>query len=400
MLPEIAVRTSNFPKESFLMDVGDPASFDVGLQMRKLHQSNGSVELWLEETRDEVIAHAQEYSFQSPILPYHDIAIREIGGHLEVTCKGEPLLSAVNSNEREGVVKEVVGRVVDFLVEASPGSMAVMTSPMGWTNLYFSDGEPRVFREGQTYVFLKSDCGLRAFTLRTDFDLSQNEALMRFFNGQSGGRGLYWEAKERIKEVVSNVALLEPISGRPREINEVLEAMVQVRGSDLLWKENSVGLYRRLIANPNFLAQWEEEEGSIGQVVNRLIDEFEEYVLDACELPDSYHLIRDHLKKTVLAVSRAVRRLGPFSGSVDFESQRGRLTMLMTERDYHDEIAYLNRASGCRGQARVAGQLFSVQSESSAEEAVEDGFCPICGFRLDSSGYCPICGQTFTMKAD
>lgn len=224
-----------------------------------------------QQIEQDVQAFKVEYLVEQPVFPIV-LEKRKYKGKDSIVGKlygGKSIVEATDERERDGVVKKSVSEIQKYLLSADPGSMAVMTSPKGWSGY---DGI--TYPDTQTYCYqVQQDGSIRGFTLKTDMTLAQNEELLKKLGVDEK---VFEEGKDQktgIKRVVENVAFIS--SDKGKSIEDVAQIIKQTKGSevayvDSLKQSRTFTEMITLLKNPDSL--W-----TLDSTVQNLVDSWKEY---------------------------------------------------------------------------------------------------------------------------
>jgi hypothetical protein len=127
------------------------------------------------------------------------------------------IVEITSEEERGGSVKESIGRIKEFLLNAPEGSIAVMASPLGPTG--FKDQDGRGVDYVDSYFFIVQNQGDKIinYTIKTDFNLAKVRKVL----GQLTGGEIPVGAP--LEEYVKTLALIKPgSSDGPQNIFDVV----------------------------------------------------------------------------------------------------------------------------------------------------------------------------------
>lgn len=224
-----------------------------------------------QQIEQDVQAFKIEYLVEQPVFPIVLDKAKQNGKDRIVgkLYGGKSIVDATDVRERDGVVKKSVENIEAFLLKATPGSMAVMTSPSGWSGY---DGIK--YPDVQTYCYqVQKDGSIRGFTLKTDLTLSQNEELMKKLGIDEKVFEDKVEQETGIKRVVESVAFISPEDDK--SIEDIANIIRQIKGSevayvDSLKKNRTFTEMIDLLRNPDSL--W-----TLDGTVQGLVDKWKEY---------------------------------------------------------------------------------------------------------------------------
>lgn len=232
--------------------------FDVHLQTAMLFDELSAddapdarrekLDLWLTRTDRDIVTFDVEYLARGLTFPISYKVISEEGRVIDPVYQKD-VVEMISADERNGVVKETVEeKLVPFFLIAPEGSVAVMTSPEGWSGLYAPQVDPRspkkpiIFPDSQTYVYQKVGDEIVGFTFRTDFSDEEHREVIKKLSGVE----LPLDAE--IEKYVASVALLTPQEDFQPDIRLVAEVMREIRrkktGKEYAWFDKDGGVER------------------------------------------------------------------------------------------------------------------------------------------------------------
>ncbi len=177
------------------------------------------------------------------------------------------LVDTTTEQERYGSVKNSLINVENFLLSASPGSVAIMSSPEGWSGFNGIN-----YEDSQTYIWqVQKDGRVRGFTVRTDMTLEENKRLLialgvdeEKLNGQS--------QQEKIVNIVANPVFLDARkNGKNWEIEDMVGVIKYVKRSDAVYKDKEFSQVYEALKNPEHL--W-----TLDEATKSLTDNLKEYI--------------------------------------------------------------------------------------------------------------------------
>lgn len=254
--------------------------------------SNGvSFEESIKQIEQDVQGFKIEYLVQKPVFPIV-LDRGEYNGEERLVGSlygGKPLSEATSEDEREGVVKQSVVEIESILLEAKPGTMVVMTSPKGESGYQNKDGvlekankndlasgkaKVVTYPDSQTYCFqVQIDGKIRGFTLKSDMDIFQNEELLKRLGIAEDQLPKVSNSMDRIKQVISNYAVLSPSEGK--KIEDIADIIENIKGDktafvDTNGKGRTFDEARALLKNP-------EDLWTLDTLTQSLVDRFRKY---------------------------------------------------------------------------------------------------------------------------
>lgn len=140
------------------------------------------------------------------------------------------LIDTVSNKERRGAVEQSVTKVEEFLLGAEPGSIAILTSPDGWSGF-----EGITYQDTQTYIWrIMGDGRPMGFGVRTDMNLSQNRQFLKAFGKDISNVGTL---NDQIVEVVANHVLINVKPGqKPWHFEDVVDILKKIKASTFAYK--------------------------------------------------------------------------------------------------------------------------------------------------------------------
>lgn len=290
------------------------------------------------------------------------------------------LVDTTTEQERNGAVKKSLQKIENFLVDAKPGSIAVMISPPGWSGF---DGIN--YEDTQTYIFqVRKDGTLRGFAVRTDMDINDNKNLLVAL-GKSREEVEKGSEVDDVVGIVSSPVLIEGGKGKDWEIEEVVKVIEYVKGSDVAYKSKRFSEIYKLLENPEHL--W-----TLDSKTQKLVDGLKDFT--RAKFADGSLTRQDFeiaLGLTVLKLAHIVR------GGSDSISNETNAMPMRHKQDipYHVILQDMQSLPGCNGGGRA---LFdSVTPRWTTNGSMREWFnCPKCQYRADGpiGNICPGCFTT------
>lgn len=364
--------------------------FQTETQIRQLTKNlreGVPMEKSFQQIEQDIQAFKTEYLVEGPLFP---IVLEKVQreGKTRIAGKmygGKLWSDATDAVEREGTVKNSVLEMEEFLVDAAPGSMVLMTSPKGWSGY-----EGIKYPDTQSYVVrVQEDGSLRGFTFKTDMDLSQNEALLRKYGALEGESLEGINDKNKIKRIVSTVVKFYPEDSK--NIEDIAKDIQQIKGSDVAYKDTT-GQERYFSETMRLLAQ-PESLWTLDDVTQELVDNLKEYISYRVLSPDRdmSQDIRVALGHTVLRLMYRVRP--PVRGA---DMKMGAAYNPAEDRvlpfDPRREAAEMEKIGGCAGGGDAESSTVNSATPRRAvlggAEAKLDNSCS-CGSNLDNHYHCP-----------
>lgn len=339
---------------------------------------------WLAKTDKDIRGFGLEYLCEGLVFPItYRIAL--VGGQerLIAPLYGNKLMvDTVSSEERNGAVKKsLVGKIEPFLLKAPEGSIAVMTSPSGWSGMKDNQGRDIVYPDSQTYILQKRGNEIVGFTIRTDFTLKEHSELLRTLKILHGLDDTIPSEHESVAHFVETIVRVTP-SEETISIKDVVDTMRIVRlntstRDDAYKKRQWEEVYRDL-KRGNDLWQYDKR-------VEAMIAEFTQYVLSGMWTMED---VEEALAVTILRIARFLR------GGKGLN-----IAMHYAEPKYGDILKDVQSIPGCAG----GGSLTFVDSisprHSTTGETLNCVTCPFCQETVDAiltedAIVCPKCNKS------
>lgn len=342
---------------------------------------------WLSQTEEDIKGFILEYLCEGLVFPIH-YKIKEEEGRLTAPLYADKdIEDTVTSEERNGVVKQSVQRIKSFFLKSPTGSLAIMTSPAGWSGLEDIEGRPIIYPDSQTYILQKMGEDVFGFTVRTDFRLKEHRELLRRLHMQD-----LLSENASVCDYVENVVGIAPIE-KPMEIKDIVDLMRDVRSEspdgslfaykNRLWAEIYRDLGRR------------EELWRFDERTKIMVEDFKDYILFHNL---SKEAIKEALAVTILRIARFLRG----------EKRGG---YFPTETHPHPSLSYgrilkeVQALPGCAGggsSKNLINSLTPRQTET-ADGVLKCVTCPFCKETVDAiltedKIICPKCNKSANRK--
>lgn len=281
-----------------------------------------------------------EYPLQRLVFPiFLDIQQREgVKRLVAPRYNNQVYTDLISEQERKGWVRRSIRQIEEFLAEAEEGSMAILVSPPGWSDLDDRQGGEIIFADNQIYIYKKEKKGVTARTLRTDMDLEESESFLEQFEVPIPDPQKY-PTEERIVNIVSSPIFLR--SSNLNTFEAVVDVIKRVKREKFAYKNRS---FDEILYDLSLREKLLELNQDIQKYAEPIIKEFSEYVLRKLRQvsEDAVDGVEKELGKAILRIHKAIK-----SGySSDFDI---RLTRVMTEEDYQQELKVLTEYKGCNG---------------------------------------------------
>lgn len=289
------------PKTGFLVSAQTEKLPKLLLNSPESSQNVG--ETWIQKATKDIQDYCVEYVMKKTYLPI-DAGFKIINGKRRLVSSDEYensiLVDLINSNERNGIVRESVMELEKLLNEESEGTIIVRTSPMGW------NGYTNSYQDTQTQVYYKQNGQIFAFGLRTKMSPVQSEELLMQLGTPLLGNREDMDQHKRICEItgINAVSKLQP--------QDIIRLVQQISGNtdangntfDQIWQDFSSRVsYKRFPVK-----------------IQSNINQFQEYVRKQFELyqTESSQFSMDQLVMN-LKMAIAVTLLQIIKPEVDFD---------------------------------------------------------------------------------
>lgn len=295
-----------------------------------------------------------EFIKSKTVLPHQnrfdvvDGVLRMVGNN------GRPLLDAISSKERRGLVLQASRTIESYLLAAPPNSFAVMMSPDGWSGYADRNGQGHNHLNCETLIFWKNQQGiLRGLTLVTDLKQDQTVKVMSSLGVSEQVLG--GSEEDRLANIVKNPALLSFPRSDITPFEYVLDKILAVRGRGqirLLQKDGAVEI--RSVEQTRADIKRFDELLLFDQKEEELIASLREFILGRIyqlgEKDIQDRIVRE-IERTVLSLAGEHLRKNPTVWKVQHSFPQGL-------DNFGPEIAFLQSRAGCpTGGSSVARTL-------------------------------------------
>lgn len=352
----------------------------------------------LKKTGEDFWGFYWEYLKRLSLLPIY-ANFKKIDGQRRVIAYrygDRPYEEIVGPVEREGAVKETVEEIVTILPNLPSGSMVVMTSPPGWSNL--GADHPC----SQTYVYKVNQNDLEALTIRSGMDLAESEEFLAILKGeeQDSFQSALLSKKERIKKTVKNLVILDGNEG-DHDFSEVIEAIREVRRGKPLLIDEEIGLdgqvakremrtfdqlYKQLESKDNLSLL----EKRIGLIINR----FEVWAKEKMN-----DLSADSLRQLALAIGETIYRMDQAIEQFETEKDEEQRAYLVYapfldfgQKEVEERLERIQAVGGCSGGGREGiSPLLGIEPKTKTVNG--ELYIECCGGYYKKGTICPTCGK-------
>ncbi|HUV71451.1 MAG TPA: hypothetical protein VMW25_00435 [Clostridia bacterium] len=298
-----------------------------------------AVDFCKKETVAEVRGFWQEFLRGFSVLPI-PIEKRQINGKEEIVVsysEEELFLDAIDEEEREGVVKASFIQITEFLKIAPEGSMVILVSPPGWSNLKDGAGRSITHLETHIYSYCIKKGEIEALTIVTDNSLEVDKDLVSWLSGQEYLTAL--GERERIKGVVGSPIFFNGDT-RSFSFEQLLEEIEFVKGSCFARGKITFAELRKQLAEKDHLL-----EGN--QVIKTLIVRLEKD-LELCLVDPSANSFIEVGKKIADALV-GIHTFSTETGSVQEVDWHYLDALLSNESRRYQAMEEISTLTGCSG---------------------------------------------------
>lgn len=377
----------------FLKNAGFQTKAQVDLLMQNI-KDGVPLEKSFQQIEQDIHAFKTEYLVEGPLFP---IVLNKVQKEGKTRIAGKLYadklwVDAIDEKERDGAVKQSVLEMEQFLIDARPGSLVMMTSPSGWSGY---DGI--TYPDTQTYaVEVQRDGSLRGFTLKTDMSLTQNKELLGRYRGLDHESLSNLNDKTAIKQLVSTVIKFYPED--KKKIEGIIQDIKHIKDNEVAYVD-SIGRSRYFLEMMEHLAN-PESLWTLDETTQELADKLKEYISYRIQQPDPTMAqdIRVALGYTILQLMYKVRP--PIRGA---EMRSGAVYHPSEEQtilpfDPRREAEEMSKIPGCAGGGNN-GKNGTVDSVTT-RRAILNGEASLgdkcsCGANLDNHYHCPGCNKKY-----
>jgi hypothetical protein len=335
------------------------------------------VDNWLDQTEQDIQGFKIEYLCEGLLFPIVlEKKVQDGKEQIVAPLYGDKrLLDTVSEEERNGSVKKTIEKVENFLLEAPAGSVALMTSPPGWSGF-----EGITYPDTQTYIWqVQEDGNIRGFTVRTDMDHEQNKQLLETFGMKKENLNSSNEHEE-LTNIVSHPVFL---SGEEKkcEIEDVVDVIQKIKGENAYKDRGFDEVYSQL-ENP-------EQLWTLDNTTRELVTQFREYVWDQIQngTGDRKKNIQKMLGVTVLKLAEKIRKIPSQHEELTVENSD---IFWMDERRYQGALQNIQQLGGCNGGGSD-GRSVMINSVtprfgviSTENKKTLSCTCPFCNKRVEA----------------
>lgn len=336
-----------------------------------------------------------EYPGEGVVLPnLVDIAAVKGKQRMVNSYNHKAIIPRISPAERNGATLRASEQVEQFLVQAEPGSVAVITSPIGWTGFKGVD-----YGDTQTLIYRKKDDGgLEGVTIVSDLTLEQNKRLLIEL-GVDAAKLDGKSESEIIAKVVENPALVSPFLGKSLTLEDVASKILDIRGDRDITLHLPSGINRRStvdmmsnIKKGDKLLEFDPEVEAIIKSFKEFVFEQEEYIEGESVLLN----IAQSMEDTLLGASEIIMQQAHPNKEVKTHSTYVPIRQRPQDRErIIDELAKLpGCASGFTStsvRAILRGSTYNIPSTGIGLESEK---CSKCFQRKETvCGVCNDCAE-------
>lgn len=209
--------------------------FNVRLQVDRFEKdikSGNSLDQAFQKIEQDIQGFKTEYLCEGLLFPIV-LDKQTVNGRKRVVSPlyaNQLLAETVSEKERRGAIKKSINAVEEFLISAPPGSMALLTSPDGWSG--FSG---ITYQDTQTYLWRVMENGKpMGFTVRTDMTLAQNQKLLEYLGNDLAKQG---STEDQLVEIVSTPIFIRSLPGQKKlHFEDLVDVIKYTKGSDVAYK--------------------------------------------------------------------------------------------------------------------------------------------------------------------
>lgn len=393
----------------------DKTGFSITSQIDLLYESQllnteeseeQVIQTWLDQTEEDTKGFIIEYLTQKLTFPIY-LKTGVVNNERTIIAPkygGKRMVDLVLEQERRGSVKYSLEKKIEpFLLDAPEGSIAVLTSPEGWsglkTDMKNGVGDDIIFPDSQTQIYQKKGEDIVGFTIRTDLSLDEHREVIKRLGGSP-------PQTEDVCEFVLETCFVDGNENPDIEISDVVKLMQSSR------KDTSL----RLDAYKG--RSWSEiyEDFQHSEALWKFDDVTRDIFQEYRDLVTSQSFTREELEEiTAVMILRIARALG-----VDKDSKEKTQTPIVADFEatshvtgvpilaYGALLSKVEERGGCAGGGSVQKTglttsmdailtslnprfiSFSRNNEDDSYSFDQPGPCKVCGEDVNC-GPCQIC---------
>lgn len=303
------------------------------------------------------------------------------------------IVDTISAEERNGSVKESLGEIKEFLLDAPDGSIGFMNSPLGKTGFKSPDGRGIDYIDSYVFLLQKQGDKVMNYTIKTDFKLPQcREAIERLT-----GKKLPENAP--LEEYVRSIALIKPGKQGINNLFDVVNVLEAIQPSHA-FKDEESGQNRSWRHVYEDILQGEELYSFDAQT-SAVIKEFGAY---ANEGEHSKEDLQKAIAVTVLRMSELFFQSQNTTGG-DMQPNVWISPNGAPPKTFGDVLKQAAARRGCSGGGQkfnFTNALGTRQGVAAPGEKQDEWFnCPKCSYKANGpvGNSCPGCGLTKTQYA-
>ncbi len=212
-------------------DEAKSIGFSMKKQMSLLENpyDKNAVAKWTQQTKQDLIGFKLEYLSEHLVYPCRYEKSASNPTRLEnLQYDNKDILETTSDQERGGSVKDSLEAMKEFfLSDKTPdGSIAIMASPKGDTDLETDDGEAIRYPDSYFFIMQKDGDRVENLTLKTDFTLRESREAIYQLTGKM------LSPTDSVEDYVKAVAKIKPGEhGKVRNASDVVGILETVRPS-------------------------------------------------------------------------------------------------------------------------------------------------------------------------
>ncbi len=327
----------------------------------------------------------KEYVLCEAVIPIH-YSINEQGWIVDKS--GRRVLEQIDPDEREGAVSQVWEKNENFFANAQVGSVSMLWSPEGCSNLKDDRGDEIEFPDSYFYFFSKEVDGLKGFALRTNLSVLECQKLFCKLRDKYKPFEpipfLGTDKKTVTNSLVKNSLDLSSQKDRFYSINELVDEIVALKSSPFEGENSSV--------EQVYAALNQEQEIEQNLLLDQYINDLSSFL---GRFPDAIQTIFGQ-KWVERQMSETLVKILLDSKGESFGSENGQLTW----EDHKKAVKYMQHFRGCFGTGKGNG-IASVMTIGGLRLGLvddsnewENGKCYRCGqITVVLCNFCKSCGE-------
>lgn len=388
-------------------------SFSVASEMRNLKSTDQTdVESWARQAKFNLIGYYLECLSDHVVYPRKYVPTDDRNSLVDPQY-GKDIEEIVSPDERNGSVKEAVGKIKQFFLEGfsqeegeedeeklPDGTLAFYASPLGPTGLFTDNGESITYSDSYFFVLEKQGGSIMNYTFQTDFALSECQKIMQRICG------IRLEQDTPLEAYTQAMTTIKP--GERDDIHGVFDIVAILQ--NVRRQENPA---RAGYAYENI--RWESVYEDVRQgpalyeidtKAKAMICEFEGY----CKSQKRTRLeLKKALSATFLRVSHFFLAKAPSPTRVSLEATHSDFKLTEKSMSFGDALEEAGNRPGCQGGTKKKKTVTSLGDRlgevSFGDKKILCCTCPFCGQQVEAiiAGgqiMCPECGASADYQDD